>query len=350
MRALACIALLLVAGCGTKTCKDQTVLVSLTLSGASVAADRLDVTVVAGASTMSASVARSGSAATGTLEIDFPRGFPSRQAIVVTVTASRDGAVIGRGTGFATLTGACASLSILVSPTEGPSAGDLGSVPDMSSADGLVPPGDMTAQPCEAAQVRCNPTNHSFEQRCDSTFHWQDYPCPSTPSPPVYACTEAKNRCVHTGWVEWPGSEPAPSARSFTTIADPSGKGEDIVKDNWTGLWWQLKLADAKYAWDGSATPSPTSAQAYCKGLSYGGYHDWRLPAPIELVTLLDRTIQARVPMVQLPFAAYTFAQEYWTSAPFVGRAGAAWYVGFDFGYVFNHDTTAYQHRVRCVR
>jgi hypothetical protein len=61
----------LVTGCGTKTCKDETVLVSLTLSGDTVNADAFDVTVVVdNTQTLTAKdLPHAGTAAHGTLEI-----------------------------------------------------------------------------------------------------------------------------------------------------------------------------------------------------------------------------------------------------------------------------------------
>jgi len=188
------------------------------------------------------------------------------------------------------------------------------------------------------------------------TQRWVDVACPSTPSPPVYACTDTKNRCVHTGWVQWHGTEGDPKKRSFTKITDGSGKGEDIVKDNWTGLSWQLKIpSDGLYTWDNSATPAAGSAQAYCAGLSYGGYTDWRVPAPIELMTLIDRTVPELQPMVQLPFAADTLASSFWTSLGLPN--GSSWMAyTIDFGGGYTSTSTAIQgqkpptNRVRCVR
>ena len=99
MRRLGLLALLLVAGC-PRPCKDKTVLVALTLDGDTIHADELDVSVVASNETMTAKVQHASNASSGTLEIDFPRGFPAHSTIAVTVTALAHGVAIGSGKGL----------------------------------------------------------------------------------------------------------------------------------------------------------------------------------------------------------------------------------------------------------
>ncbi len=52
-----------------------------------------------------------------------------------------------------------------------------------------------------------------------------------------------------------------------------------VVIDEKTGLSWQRTKADG--------TMSQHNAEKYCKKLSLGGYHDWRLPSISELKTLI---------------------------------------------------------------
>jgi hypothetical protein len=202
---------------------------------------------------------------------------------------------------------------------------------------------DMALEACPTISARrCDPSDHAFEQVCDATGHWATTPCLATASAPVYACTEAKHRCVDTGWAQWSYATPPPNPR-FTTVSDATGAGEDIVEDNWTGLSWQLKHPNVTYTWG-------TVAQAYCDGLVYGGFSDWRLPSPTELETLVDRTaVPGSAPTVQAPFVAYTQAVVYWTSTPVAGGANSAWSVDFSNGPVNNYPES-YTFRVRCVR
>jgi hypothetical protein len=364
MRWLSCCVLLLVAGCPTRLCKPGTILVSLTLEGTTVHARSLDVTVNGDGKTLSAAVPHADGQSTGTIEIDFPGPYPVNKSVVVVVTArSQTALVLGVGQQTMTLGGTCARLSLVVNSSgvaDGGPPSDSGSPLADGGSDGGGS-GDMTPPSvCSVAgSVRCNPTNHHFEQHCDvGTGSWVDVACQQTTVPPVYACTDTRNRCIHTGWVQWHGSEGDPKKRSFTTIRDGSGKGEDIVKDNWTGLSWQLKIpSDGLYTWDNGATPAAGSAQAYCAGLSYGGYSDWRVPAPIELVTLVDRTVPETQAMVQLPFARYTFAARFWTSLGLFNsnKFWDAYYIDFSLGDTTTMGTgvpgqTLPTARVRCVR
>jgi hypothetical protein len=65
--------------------------------------------------------------------------------------------------------------------------------------------------------------------------------------------------------------------------------GNGTVVDAEAGLMWQKELSP-KTDW--------AAARAYCSGLSYGGYNDWRLPSVEELRRLVDyrRVFPAALP------------------------------------------------------
>jgi hypothetical protein len=168
MKRLFCCIAILIGGCGTRTCKDQTVLVSLSLGAAAAQADRFDVTVVIGGNeTLKATgVPRSSGSAQGTLEIEFPNGYPSKQMIEVTVTALAGATVVGSGDNRTTLDGACATLPISIgapgdlSPADlpatvdlrledaAPATEDLPVSVDAGPPDSAEPPQDLTS-PCQ---------------------------------------------------------------------------------------------------------------------------------------------------------------------------------------------------------
>ena len=62
--------------------------------------------------------------------------------------------------------------------------------------------------------------------------------------------------------------------KSYTKI------GSNIVRDNVTGLMWQIQSEHWGYSWQ--------QAMDYCNNLTLGGYSDWRLPTIEELSTLID--------------------------------------------------------------
>ena len=79
----------------TRACKTNTLLVTVTLDSAAAMADKLAiaVTVGSGAPTMS-TLNHTPGQASGTVEVDFPNGYPKGQKVNVAVTATqrrRDG-------------------------------------------------------------------------------------------------------------------------------------------------------------------------------------------------------------------------------------------------------------------
>ena len=58
--------------------------------------------------------------------------------------------------------------------------------------------------------------------------------------------------------------------------------GENIVVDNYTGLEWQQVLSEETFTWEDAIT--------HCENLNYGGYTDWRLPDPIELLPIVNHS------------------------------------------------------------
>ena len=111
---LALAALAAGTSCGsTKACKDGTLFLTLTFDGTTSSADQVTVQVTpsGGASRMSTLEHQAG-ATVGTVEIDFPQGYPAGSQVQVTVTASKAGAAIATATGTVVLTSGCSALAI----------------------------------------------------------------------------------------------------------------------------------------------------------------------------------------------------------------------------------------------
>lgn len=56
--------------------------------------------------------------------------------------------------------------------------------------------------------------------------------------------------------------------------------GQNIVVDDNTSLEWQQAASDKKYTFE--------EAKNYCSELVYGGYSDWRLPEPHEILSIVN--------------------------------------------------------------
>ncbi len=118
------------------------------------------------------------------------------------------------------------------------------------------------------------------------------------------------------------------------------------VLDNATGLNWQQSLSGSGYTWSASAASG--SAQAYCNGLSYGGYSSgWRVPTERELFSIVDRTAYA--PAINLSSFPSTPATYFWSATSWVS-GGNAWYVSFVYDGNGSTIGTSNTYRVRCVR
>jgi len=151
------------------------------------------------------------------------------------------------------------------------------------------------------------------------------------------------------------------------------------VKDNITGLMWEVKTADgglrdlnktytnfdstteAQY-YNGSAWVPPTQAQIDAATNTVGyvaavnaaglcGKTDWRLPTVDELQGLVDYGVDSSTdkPTIDETYFPNTVNWVYWTSSPLVGDSSVAWYVDFGFGNVY-YDSRYYDLHVRLVR
>lgn len=114
---------------------------------------------------------------------------------------------------------------------------------------------------------------------------------------------------------------------------------QQIVLDKVTGLGWQKDYATTK-TW--------RQALAYCEGLNYGGYDDWRLPNVNELRSLVNYSKQfSASDFPDMPLNAF-----FWSSTSYAlyqSERGYEWQVSFDYGYAID-DNGATEASVRCVR
>lgn len=134
-------------------------------------------------------------------------------------------------------------------------------------------------------------------------------------------------------WANWPVPPDSPI---------DYGCSDDTCTDNVTGLVWQRIAPSPWYSWD--------NAKAYCQGLSLGGFSSgWRLPTAIELVSIVDVTVDE--PAINQTAFPSTQTGFFWSSSPFVSMLlddDAAWGVDFTYGLAGDGDVGV-GGRVRCV-
>ncbi|MFO8049627.1 MAG: DUF1566 domain-containing protein, partial [Desulfosudaceae bacterium] len=130
---------------------------------------------------------------------------------------------------------------------------------------------------------------------------------------------------------------------------DDSATDWAMVKDNVTGLIWEVKTDDGgmhdkddKYDYD--------DATAFIVQLNtdqFGGFTDWRLPTRLELTGLVDYS--QHWPTINTVFFPYTTYDYYWSSFLYADSATGAWAVEFLNGYESICNKTD-SYRVRAVR
>ena len=90
--------------------------------------------------------------------------------------------------------------------------------------------------------------------------------------------------------------------------------GNGAVTDSATGPMWQ-QSDGGEMTWQ--------KAAAYCRELSLGGFHDWRLPTTAESFSILDHAYSN--PALDLAVFSSAEAEYWWTSETRAGDASRAW-------------------------
>ena len=154
------------------------------------------------------------------------------------------------------------------------------------------------------------------------------------------------------------GNELPDSAKSWTT-----------VRDNLTGLIWEMKTDDGsihdkdnKYFWydtnpatNGGNAGKPgdvNNTENFIKALNdanYGGYSDWRLPTCKELHTIVIEDMLSPRPTIDTNYFPNTLSSFYWSSTTNAYNANDAWGVSFNGGYDRDY-AKPYSYYVRAVR
>jgi hypothetical protein len=146
-------------------------------------------------------------------------------------------------------------------------------------------------------------------------------------------------RILYLAWVPvlalalWPLARPAAAPRCKPTSRFVVLSG-GMVRDTLTKLVWQQQSSATTMNW--------ADAKTYCASAGL------RLPTVKELDSLVDLTVYPGPTIDRMAFSN-TPAEAFWTSSPYAGSSGNAWYVGFFDGNSDCNGEGSYN-RVRCVR
>jgi hypothetical protein len=178
------------AACRTNPCKEGTLLLTVTVGGAAEEADELRVEVTTeGQSELSKTFRRTPGPGGGTVEINYPEGYPAGRTSVVTVTASVSDVDVAADTATVVLASRCSTTTVALGATNddggSPDAtNDGGGSPDATNDDGGAPSCDgggacvptSNADPCAVYTIACS-TGAPVCQR--SGLKAPGMPCPT---------------------------------------------------------------------------------------------------------------------------------------------------------------------------
>jgi hypothetical protein len=185
-----------------------------------------------------------------------------------------------------------------------------------------------------ACSPACDP-----DQDCESgacVLRWGGMVCQATSDCPSYAtcCGGAGPACDGTRLPAGDGTNPGQYAVSTDGLT---------VTDKITGLVWQRDGSGSRAGCVEGLSCTWSEAQSYCAALVLGGASDWRVPARMEMLTIVDFT--RSTPAIDPAIFPNTRPGFYWTSSP----SGYPWALDFHDGYVAMLGVTS-SYGVRCVR
>ena len=131
------------------------------------------------------------------------------------------------------------------------------------------------------------------------------------------------------------------TAQSFSSSTN-------VVVDNNTGLTWEKSPSSSTYTWANRAT--------HCNELNssnYGGKSNWRVPNPLELLTIVDNSTYNPATNSNFTNMPTDSSVWIWTSAEYKGNTSYAYafkpYYGNYYGYASDSYSKTKTYKVLCV-
>ena len=219
----------------------------------------------------------------------------------------------------------------------------------VAGAGGAIGTGGSTSATCSPA---CTPDQDCIGGSCVPS-PWYGMPCATTQDCPANTtcCDGSNESCDGTRLPSGDGE----NSGEFVVSADGL-----TVTDTITGLVWQSDGSSTRTGCSGIGDEVCTwaEAKAYCAGLTLDGLSGWRLPALMELTTIVDLTRTSpsidptafpNTPGGGGPFWTSSPDNAPWVSSPDAPLSGLARSVLFDDGSLYSEGVNS-DSLVRCVR
>ena len=132
---------------------------------------------------------------------------------------------------------------------------------------------------------------------------------------------------------------------SFSTVTG------GCVKDNVTGLTWEVKTIDGGVH-DWGKTYTNNAAGEFVTAVNSStlcGHSDWRLPTADELQRIVDYSVASPGPTIDATWFTHTQSGVFWSGSPYFGDSTQTWGVNFSNGLVGGY-LRSEAHYVRLVR
>ncbi|WP_200153020.1 DUF1566 domain-containing protein [Chromatium okenii] len=166
----------------------------------------------------------------------------------------------------------------------------------------------------------------------------------------ITTCSNATQNGLSCPVADFPGQDAEFGTNGFDfTKLDAAGNDlpatatdHTCVRDNVTGLIWQVKLSDSTFTFDETAGyVTSVNSTSLC------GFKDWRMPDIKELMGIADYS--RHYPAIDTNYFPDKPYSWFWSGSPHADLSNYAWYVHFNVGYA-DGNARYYNGSVRLVR
>ena len=245
---------------------------------------------------------------------------------------------------------------------------DTGTTPDDGDPahddDSDKPADPCDPNPCDSSNVQ-NATGECFATGdttyycgCKTGYSWVNSHCRSN-SPFGRICT-GQDKCYKADGTEitcpvlsaddFYGQDAQYTdkctAQSFEVI---TMSGRDVVVDKNTGLVWQQSPSEDPGIWDDAT--GENSPCAKLNGENYAGISTWRVPNPLELLSIVDNGTYYPAVNTNFKNMPVSDATDFylWTSKEYKGNTNNAYYFSPSYGWCRYDGAKTKKYKVMCV-